>query len=202
MRTIGLSKVWKAWWVIKCRTVATFTAFTRKLHSRCAIHGLFMRCRNPWGQTPLEPKFLQETWRNYCEYRFKVVWNWKAQGSRSVPARRICLASCVTEWIIFGTMKCSLHGNKRLKWATRFCLEAWKLLIVCSLLNTNFAVYWIPYITRAFRLRMHGHSFRNSEGYGKVAFFINLIGIGLENELAQIGVVVIEPASFIEEVTS
>jgi hypothetical protein len=49
---------------------------------------------------------------------------------------------------------------------------------------------------------MHGHSFRNSEGYGKVAFFINLIGIGLENELAQIGVVVIEPASFIEEVTS
>jgi len=74
-----------------------FTAFTRKLHSRCAIRGLFMRCRSPWGQTPLKPNFMQETWRNYCEYRFQVVWDLKAKGSLSLPRRRICLASCTTE---------------------------------------------------------------------------------------------------------
>ena len=89
-----------------------FSAFTRKLHSRCAIHGLFMRCRSPWGQTPLEPNFMQETWRNYCEYRFQVVWDWKAKGSLSLPRRRICLASCTTERIVDCFWNVMAHAQK------------------------------------------------------------------------------------------
>lgn len=46
----------------KSHTTAMFTAFTGKLPSCSPIHGLFMRFCSLWGQTPLEPNFMQETW--------------------------------------------------------------------------------------------------------------------------------------------
>jgi hypothetical protein len=46
---------------------------------------------------------------------------------------------------------------------------------------------------------MQGRSFGNSEAYGNITFFMNLKGVSLESELAQICTVVNETTSSIEQ---
>jgi hypothetical protein len=94
--------VWKA--CHKSHTTATRTAFTRKLKSCFPIHGLFMRFCSLWGQTPLEPNFMQETWgttantdlRSFgIERKGEVILVCYREGCVSRHAWQMVCSSCI-----------------------------------------------------------------------------------------------------------